>query len=183
MKEIHDIYKKKCEASSDINEHLPILHKYAKECNHITEMGTREFVSGWAFLTAKPKKFVCYDIQRHPNIEAAEKIAKQNGIDFEFKNESTLTCEIEETDLLFIDTWHSHNQLSAELNRHAKKARKYIIMHDTTDCEFRNENWIEEEINGLYPAFFNFLCYQNNEWFIHEKFANNNGLTILKRKQ
>jgi hypothetical protein len=181
MKQIQEKYKEKCITKSDINELLPILNKYAKECSHITEMGVREVVSTWAFLETSPKKFICYDINHHENIDEAKKIALDNGIDFEFKLESTLKCDIEETELLFIDTWHSYNQLFTELNRHADKVKKYIIMHDTSDCEFRNENFIEEEINGLYPAIINFTL-MNSDWFIYEKFANNNGLTILKRK-
>ena len=105
---------------------------------------------------------------------------KKNKIDFIFNLESSLDCTIEKTDLLFIDTWHSYNQLYAELSRHHNNVNKYIIMHDTTDCQFRNENFIVENKNGLYPAILNFTLINQN-WFIHEKFANNNGLTILKR--
>jgi hypothetical protein len=178
---IQEKYQEKCLIKSDINELLPILNRYAKECQHITEMGVREVVSTWALLETKPKKFVCYDIQDHPNIHEAKIIAKQNGIDFIFNLESSLDCVIEKTDLLFIDTWHSYNQLYAELNKHHINVNKYIIMHDTTDCEFRNENFIKEQENGLYPAIINFTLINRN-WFIHEKYANNNGLTILKRK-
>jgi hypothetical protein len=83
-------------------------------------------------------------------------------------------------DLTFIDTWHIYGQLKRELAKFAPNTNKYIIMHDTTDCEFRNENFIVENQNGLYPAILNFIL-TNRNWFIHEKFANNNGLTILKR--
>jgi hypothetical protein len=47
---------------SDINEHLPILKKYASQCSHITEMGVRTGVSTWSFLASNPKKMISYDI-------------------------------------------------------------------------------------------------------------------------
>ena len=180
MTTIQEKYVEKCSTTSDINELLPILNRYAKECKSITEMGVRAVVSTWAFLDTNPEKFICYDIEDHPNIHEAQTIAKQNGIDFVFNLESSLDCVIEKTDLLFIDTWHSYNQLYAELNKHHENVNKYIIMHDTTDCEFRNENFVVENQNGLYPAILNFIL-TNRNWIIHEKFANNNGLTILKR--
>ena len=37
---------------SDINEHLAVMHKYADECNHITEFGVRTGVSTWAWLAS-----------------------------------------------------------------------------------------------------------------------------------
>lgn len=181
MEKIKIKYQEKLLEKSDINQLLPILNEYAKNCGHITEMGVREVVSSWAFLEAKPRKFVCYDINNHENIKEAEKLANENGIEFVFKLENTLTCNIENTDLLFIDTWHSYNQLFTELNKHHDKVNKYIIMHDTTDCEFRNENFIKEQENGLYPAILNFTL-MNRQWYIYEKFAHNNGLTILKKK-
>jgi hypothetical protein len=34
---------------SDINEHIPTLYEYAKNCEVIAEMGVRGVVSTWAF--------------------------------------------------------------------------------------------------------------------------------------
>jgi hypothetical protein len=34
---------------------------------------------------------------------------------------------------------------------------------------------------GIWPAIEEFLC-SNSNWYIYEKFANNQGVTILKRK-
>ena len=41
-------YNSLCNLQSDINEHLPILCKYAKECESIIECGVRKCVSSWA---------------------------------------------------------------------------------------------------------------------------------------
>ncbi|MGD9307318.1 MAG: glycosyltransferase family 4 protein, partial [Desulfobacterales bacterium] len=44
---LEKIYSQKCETPSDINQHLPILRKYAAQCSHITEFGVRGVVSTW----------------------------------------------------------------------------------------------------------------------------------------
>ena len=178
---------------SDINEHIPTLIEYASKCDHITEMGVRAITSTWAFLGAAPKKLISYDIEnpKHygANIDVVYEVAKQYGLNYEFIQADVLTLDIEETDLLFLDTWHSYDQLKAELDRHNSKARKYIIMHDTTSYEYKDEPLTSENTfkgekssgKGLWPAITEFL-EENNNWEIHKRFTNNNGITILKRK-
>ncbi len=161
---------------SDINEHMPTLQKYASECKHITEMGVRTVVSTWAFLEAKPKKLVSIDINDCP-ISQAQNLAKDAGIDFAFIRGDTRKIEIEETDLLFIDTWHVYEQLQKELELHANKAKKYIILHDTTTFGVRGE---DPNQLGLWPAVEEFLN-TNTNWKLRERFYNNNGLTVLER--
>lgn len=43
-------YSTLCQVKSDINEHLPTLYKYAKECESILELGVRGVVSSWALV-------------------------------------------------------------------------------------------------------------------------------------
>jgi hypothetical protein len=185
-------YKQLCEIPSDINEHLPTLKKYTEECDHITEMGVRWVVSTCAFLAGRPKRLLSIDIQ-HPskwnsNLEWMEKFATDINCDFKFWLTNNLEIEIEETDLLFIDTWHSYKQLKAELTLHSPKVKKYIILHDTVLFAHHDEGGYEafgfkneSEKKGLIPALNEFL-QEHEEWMIHEVFTNNNGLTILKRK-
>ena len=177
---------------SDINEHIPTLIEYASECETITEMGVRAITSTWAFLGAAPKKLISYDMEDPShygaNINLVYDVAKQYGLNFTFTKADVLKINIEETDLLFLDTWHAYDQLKAELEKHSSKARKYIIMHDTTSYEYRDEpltseNTFEGEKSsgkGLWPAITEFL-QSNPEWEIHKRYTNNNGLTILKR--
>jgi cephalosporin hydroxylase len=90
-----------------------------------------------------------------------------------------------------------YGQLKRELDKFSKITNKYIIMHDTTVDEIYGETirvgWdpvqqskdsgfpIHEITKGLWSAIEEFL---NNhpEWYIKERFTNNNGLTILARK-
>ena len=39
MEKIVNKFNELCERKSDINEHLPTLHKYASECESIIELG------------------------------------------------------------------------------------------------------------------------------------------------
>jgi hypothetical protein len=177
---------------SDINEHIPTLIKYASECDHITEMGVRGIISTWAFLKGIPKKLISYDIQytEHwgSDLSQVYEIAKIFNVDYQFKKENVLKIKIEQTDLLFIDTWHTYDQLKSELDIHSINAKKYIIMHDTTSFEYRDESDFSENAwengatsgRGLWPAIEEFLD-NSKDWILHERFLNNNGLTILKR--
>lgn len=175
---IDEYYSKFCKLKSDINEHMPTLYYYASQCKHITEMGVRNVVSTWAFLKSKPERIICYDIIRSNNIDIAITSAKENGIELQFHEKNVLAVEIEETDLLFIDTLHQYEQLVQELKLHANKVRKYIIFHDTSKFAYTDE--LTGQSGGLWPAIEEFL-EQTNEWQIKERYTNNNGLTIIQR--
>ncbi len=206
MHKLEEIVNIMAETPGDINEHISTLIKYGSECNHITEMGVRWITSTWAFLGCVPKKLISIDmrnpstwnaggegenagiIQRgHNTIEEVEQIAKEIDVNYKFIQANVLDIEIEETDLLFLDTWHSYKQLKAELEKHSSKARKYIICHDTTtyastdetNYEILGPEW-KGEGKGIWPAIEEFL-HLNNQWSLHERIMYNNGLTILKR--
>lgn len=184
MKTIEIEYNKKCKTKSDINEHLPTLKQYAEECEHITELGCRGVVSTWAFLAGSPKKMVSIDIE-DCKVDAASNACKQANIDFKFVKADDTKIEIEPTDLLFIDTLHTYDHLSKELSMHGKKAKKYIILHDTEifghKDYYGNKKYGTEGVVGLQPAIDEFLK-KNRSWKIEKVFKNNNGLTVLKKQ-
>ena len=93
---------------------------------------------------------------------------------FECKLGNTLEIEIEPTDLLFIDTLHTYDQLIKELELHGNKSKKFIIIHDTETFGGNKKK------KGLEHAYKEFLT-NNENWSLLEHFANNNGLTVLKR--
>ena len=187
---IETYYNNLVNTPSDINEHLPILKKYAVGCDTVVELGVRWVVSTFAFLAAKPNKLISVDI-KHPSewggqesFNQAILFAKELNIDFEFIQQSSLNVILPKHDLLFIDTWHCYRQLLNELNRHHKSVNKYIILHDTTLFEYIDETAYGEpgtgkEI-GLWPAIEKFLN-ENKQWGIKERNTNNNGLTVLEK--
>lgn len=193
-------YKLRCHISSDINEHLPTLYNYSLMCNHITECGVRSLVSSYAFgyglIGKQNSKLIQVDPEKSPEHSLFKVLCEEYKIENVFYNESDLTCPLEQTDLLFIDTWHVYGQLKRELARWNKYVNKYIIMHDTTVDEIYGETlrsgWnpveqskkynmpIYEITHGLWAAVEEFLR-DNKEWQIDFRYTNNNGLTILKR--
>jgi hypothetical protein len=197
---IQSSYEALSRSPSDINEHLPTLNKYASECQHVTECGVRTAVSSYAFAAALVKipgsKLVQVDPDTHPDLVQFQSRAKDEGLQTVFYQQSDLVCPIEETDFLFIDTWHIYGQLKRELARWHPHVRKYIAMHDTTVDEWNGETiragWdavkqsresgipVDEIRKGLWPAIAEFLVAQP-EWKLRERFTNNNGLTVLYR--
>lgn len=185
---IQSVYEEKCATSSDINQLLPYLKEYAEKCEHITELGIRNPTSTYAFLASGPKKLVSYDIGRYPEVSQVETLAKEAGLDFEFKLEDVLEANIEETDFIFFDTYHTSEQLKRELERHAHKSRKFLGFHDIVTFwesgELPYESVAAKGVNsnlGLKYALEPFL-ENNPEWVTVLRLEINNGLLILGRK-
>ena len=163
---------------TDINEHLETLKSYASKVNHVTELGVREGNSTVAFLAGKPRFLVSYDINPCGNRTLIAEATIKSGVQWFFLQENSLTCEIMPTDLLFIDTEHNYEQLIQELNRHNTKVSKYIILHDTETYKHVGD---PANKGGLLKAINEFLD-ANKSWSVKEVFTNNNGLTVLEKK-
>ena len=171
------MFREALERPSDIHEHLAYLYRLASTVDHVTEFGTRTGQSTCAFLFAAPRRLACYDLERPPNLPALEDAARENGVEFEFRQQDVLQVEIEQTDLLFIDTWHVEQQMRQELARHAGNVRRYLALHDTETFGLRGES---EGHRGIWPAVADFLRH-HPEWRLRQHFSNNNGLTVLVR--
>jgi len=181
-------YQERLTYAEDIREHLPVLLEYASQSNRIVELGVRSIVSTWAFILGKPKKLISVDIVspdyytgKENSLDILEKICKNLNIDFRFILADDLTIELDEMDLLFIDTLHTYSQLDKELRLHANKSKKWIILHDTQSFGEYVMNSIGIMEGGMKYALDKFLL-ENNSWFIKKHYSNCHGLTILERK-
>lgn len=201
MSIIDQKYDYECSHESDIFEHLPTLYDYSTRVEHITECGVRSAVSSYAFAKGlknrQNTKLIQVDIQLDQNVIIFKKECENEGLNTIFYQQSDLECPMEETDLLFIDTWHIYGHLKRELSRWHSSVKQYIIMHDTTVDEWTGETircqWnpveqsqrtgipISEITRGLWPAIEEFLNEHKN-WVIEKRWTNNNGLTVLRRK-
>jgi hypothetical protein len=192
MEKIKLNYQHNCSVPSDINEHLPTLLKYSNECKHITEMGVRWVCSTWALLMSNAEKIISYDIRKDESVNPLISAAEEYGINFQFIEADVLNLEIEKTDLLFIDTLHTYNQLNKELELHSENVSTYIILHDTESFGY-NDEFIYEHASefvksaspskqGLWNAVVDFLeTEKGSNWVMFDRYRNNNGLTVLKR--
>ena len=207
MDNINSKYSLLCSGynSGDICEHLPTLYNYAKACDSVFETGVRGCVSSWAFLyglldnpNGLTKRLFLNDINKCNIIELLNAANSFSNISVKYEWKNNLFLEINEKyDITFIDTWHVYGQLKRELEKFSKITNKYIIMHDTTVDEIHGETIrcgrdpvqqsretgipVEEITKGLWPAVEEFVN-NNPEWYIKERFTNNNGLTILAKK-
>ncbi len=185
-------YQNACNNPSDINQNLPVLYEIAKECSHITEFGVRTGSSTRAFLNTNAS-LRSYDLSIDPYLNLIFKKALEFGKDVSYIEADVLNIEIEETDLLFIDTWHQYEQLKQELKIHGTKSKKYIAFHDTQTYGVTGENCSNassgeivtgymENPMGLLPAIIEFMI-ENPEWQFKIHKTNNNGLTVLEKKK
>jgi hypothetical protein len=174
--ELAAAYRRACRTASDIYRHLPALCRYARGCRHVTEFGTRAGVSTLALLRGLPERLVAYDLRRLPEVGRLERLARLQGVDFAFRREDTRRADLEPTDLLFIDTYHTRGQLEAELAAAGGKVRRYLLLHDT---ETYGEVG-EDGGDGLWAALAPFLR-RHPRWCLLEHRPENNGLTVLWR--
>jgi len=174
LSKIEFYFKFLSDEPGDLDEHMDVIREYASKSETIVELGVRKLVSTWALLAGYPKKIICVD-NVHPRDYGAEGVlndaiqsCKEEKIEFEFLLANDLEIELPEVDLLFIDTLHYYDQLTAELKLHANKAKKYIIFHDT-------------ELPEMGQAIHDFLKI-NKTWKIIEHHRNEHGLMVLGRK-
>jgi len=176
MYDFNQHYINACNTRSDINEHLPVLDRLAKDCTHVTEFGVREGVSTIVWLN-NDVEVVGYDL--YLSATAAQlfthALAANKLVQYKIRN-ILLLKTIDETDLLFIDSLHNYEQCVFELANFAHKVKKYIVFHDTVTFGIRGES----STNGLLLAIGEFLV-NNLEWRVKEHHINNNGLTVLER--
>jgi len=193
MEKIKEKYESHKKTRSDINEHLETLYNLAQECQNIVEMGVRWVSSTWPLLLSKPNKMISYDIVRHPNISEVINYANEYSINYDFVEADVLKLQIEQTDLLFIDTLHTYNQLTEELQLHSSNVSKYIVLHDTEhfgridESIYNHASDLVKKMNpskqGLMTAVEDFLTTDKGQsWEIYRVYKNNNGLTVLKNK-
>lgn len=185
-------YANMCAKPSDINEHLPTLRRLASECAHVTEFGMRGGLSTLAFLAAQPKKLVSWDIDPMAVLSQGtlNLLLMAGKTVFEPRVGDSLAVSIERTDMLFIDSLHTFEQLKAELERHANPyshvsgdtkckclVRRYLVFHDTSTY-----GWVGEDGgHGLVAAIGWFQDrFAFPIWGLIERYENNNGLVVLK---
>lgn len=165
--------------AGDIAEHMPVLRHYAERSPVITEFGSCRCNSTFALLAGRPKRMRCYDLARfEPRFTEAEQAAMWAGIDFAFVILSSTDAVIEPCDLLFIDSTHYYEHCLKELTMQSPQVSKWIILHDTSEFEFTNEN---RQGRGLWPAIEEFLA-AHPEWQLKERYTTCHGLTVLERK-
>ncbi|MFH0982036.1 MAG: hypothetical protein V2A79_10900 [Planctomycetota bacterium] len=171
---LDNLYLDMCGGRSDIAAHGPALKRLASDVRHVTEFGTRGGNSTLALLAGRPKILHTWDIEPCPTQRVLEEIC--DGTNLRFMRGNTLACDIEPTDLLFIDTLHTNGQLSAELERHGGKVGRYIVLHDTVAFGETGEDG-GPGLNGAVEGWLE----KHPEWKLETRDTRQHGLTVLER--
>lgn len=202
---LEERYEELCRQRSDMNEHLPVLRDLARRCvsTHVTELGLRGGVSTTALLAGladgyaaleyaaldTPQclppfvpRLVSYDVDEQAvqtaRLGILQHVAQEAGVDFAPVLGDSLEVAIEGTDLLLIDSLHTYRQLRGELERHADRAREWIVFHDTATFGEQGEDGTRP---GLMQAIREWLS-GSPEWETYYHYEHCNGLLVARRR-
>lgn len=177
----------------DLNEHLDTLRFWASKCDHVTEFTERR-ESTIGLLAGRPKKLVSFNKENDiliafPDGEVHRALMQEN--DYKESKGRPITefalamgvdslevKDIEETDLLFIDTQHRATRLMAELTRHGHKIRRLLVVHDTQTYGEKGDDGSP----GLNHALRQWIK-DNPEWFPVYYTPQQYGLTVLSKNE
>jgi hypothetical protein len=171
---LEERYAAAIRTQSDINEHCPKLRELASQADVVVDFGSRRDVATVALLAGQPRELHSYDLRQ--DLISNELVKVRGRTDFSFRIGDSRLVEIPECDLLFIDTKHSAEQLTAELRLHASRVRRRIALHDT---EIFGEQG-EDGGPGLLVALRQFLR-KKPEWSVVYHTQANHGLTVISR--
>lgn len=170
----------RCESGAghaDILQHMPLLRLLASQCDHVTEFGVRTGNSTVAFLAGLAgRKGVLHSYDIGPPLFV---LPRALPVTWEFNEADTSQLpSIPFTDMLFLDTLHTYDQVRAELV-HARQVLKYLVFHDTV----LNGEHGEGGQPGILRAIGEFLESQQPAglWRVMCHMRNSNGLMVLER--
>jgi cephalosporin hydroxylase len=127
-------YERVCATPSDIYLHLPRFVDLVVErrAQHVIELGTRSGVSTVAWLYGLEQtggRLTSVDIAPRPDIGVYDNYRFIQGDDLD----PAVVSQLDEADLVFIDTSHHFDQTVAELHvyHHLVRRPGLIVCHDT----------------------------------------------------
>lgn len=165
---------------SKVNEHLPKLKELASRCETVTEFGTGTGAVTLALLSALPRRVVTVDVIGQECVPGLHRLVTESmtdrPVEFTAFIDDDRSIDIEQTDLLVIDTLHNGEQLGEELARHASQVRRWIAILGTQTWQMEGEGGGA----GMLDAEVDFLR-KNPEWSTIYHSERNNGLTVLSR--
>lgn len=171
---IHDLYLQKCEHDkfNDMRPRIRDVFRYGSMAKVAVEFGTRTGNSTTALLAGGAEVY-SYDLNP-PEFNCPEDVVKR----WHFTQaDTTQLKEIPECDLLFIDTRHTRNHVTAEL-RMAKHVRKFILFHDVIVSGWKGDS----NEDGVTYALLDFMRNNDRDWRLKEFLCDEFGLAVLERR-
>ena len=178
---------KEAENMCQTGPHMDYLRRLAFKCELAVEYGARAGGSTVALNYAARTISVDFNV-RECDQPVWDALKRLRGDAWTFVQADTREYALPECDLLFIDSLHSYDQVSAELRAH-ESVRKWIVLHDTEKYGRHGQERYKpnatagegEHVKGILPAIEEFL-EAHEEWTIERQVTNSNGLTTLRRR-
>jgi hypothetical protein len=164
---------------NDYHEQHAAICKYLSPDDVYMELGTHQGATAARAMLNNPKEIILIDNNMEKYRKFLKPIAEQycleNNINLIVHECSSIdpACA-HKADILLIDSLHNRNHMEKELQLHGKNIKKYIIAHDTSIINGRNND-------SLYQCLVNFA--KNNGWEEIERGTNNVGYTVIEKKQ
>jgi len=180
---IQELQQWTADTPRDLNQHVPLIAQMAGSCTSVAEFsGRRE--STVALLSCKGK-IHSFNSEGNDTLFRTIKrvVADTSTIEFTrtlktyaYESISVPVIELPEpVEMLFIDTEHHGERITAELEMNAKHVTRCIVIHDT---HIYGENGAGG--SGMIPAMESWLA-ANPEWFVMRHITRQFGLTVLGR--
>lgn len=122
-----------CAMTSDIRQHLPMLATMGSNAKHIIELGARSGMSTTAFLCGleiSGGRLTSVDLDEAPDIGGVH----PNWLHIQGDDtDPAVLAQVDECDILFVDTSHHYEHTRWELDNWGRKVRAggIIVCHDT----------------------------------------------------
>lgn len=157
----------------DLNLHIPKLAELASQVSHVTEFTERR-ESTIGLMGGKPEKLVSYNTE-------AEDLVLANAVKIHpwmlVQNKRVQEVpEIEDTDLLFLDSASTYAGLMQEFQKYAKNVKRWIVMHDTISYGMSGSDGGPGKIQAIRE-----FLKANRDWFVYWHTDNQYGLSVLGR--
>ena len=177
---IRELYLEWSELSHG-RRYADVLIEYASkpEVKTVTEFGTFQGMSACAFLTTDIEKLYSYDItfkhMHQGEVELIRRLKRPEADWILTEGDSHKPIE-HKSDIIFLDTVHTRDHVSKEVEIHHPKAEKYLIVHDTNypkGLEAGDSNRID---TGL----FEFIQASDGAWSLDFHSKEGTGIMVLK---
>jgi len=182
---MQDIYENIAQNIHTNAQMLPFI-EWCRRVKHITIVGFGQGLSTLCALSAKPDTIVIYD-HNQIDISDYQALANEHNVKLVFHNKLILEEEtIENTDMLFINSFQEGNYINTVCQNFANFVNRYIVIQDAYNFAHQAAPGIQlgngGQPIGMIFGINNFL--QNNDpWHIAENLYWAPGLTMLYRRK
>lgn len=177
VRSLGQLFEKAWQEPSDMNEHCETLRDLASQCEVVADMGSRPLVSTVALLAGEPKKLIAC----HATEEAVKQVmgvAKRSSeLQAAIQQADSLSVTLPDNvvDLLLLDSEpHTAEHVLAELERHAPKVKRWIVLHDTATYGETGSDGGPGVLVGIRQ-----YVRANPQWTVMSHTPRNHGLTVL----